>query len=133
MRRISCPVRTLIGPVYTSGSEYLASSAVGSRDTGMPLLLAPLNDAFQREDRRHSPNNRMRRLHTQRGRCQNDAFQFLPDVRVQRCLPSCKCQWNEHSKPGEYSHQACKKRAYATMQQQQPDHFFQVSTTRLLR
>lgn len=42
-------------------------------------------------------------------------------------MPACQvvnAQWNEHSKPGEYSHQACKKRAYATMQQQQQaDHF----------
>lgn len=43
MRRISWPVRTLIGPVYTNGSEYLAKRASGSLETGMPLLFAPLN------------------------------------------------------------------------------------------
>lgn len=32
-----------MGPVYTNGSEYLASIAAGSLETGIPLLLAPLN------------------------------------------------------------------------------------------
>jgi len=43
IRSISCPVRTLIGPVYTKGSEYFATKAAGSLETGMPLLFAPLN------------------------------------------------------------------------------------------
>lgn len=43
MRNISWPVLTLIGPVYTKGSEYFANSAAGSLETGMPLLFAPLN------------------------------------------------------------------------------------------
>lgn len=43
IRNISWPVRTLMGPVYTNGSEYLATSAAGSLETGMPLLFAPLN------------------------------------------------------------------------------------------
>lgn len=43
MRNISWPVLTLMGPVYTKGSEYFANSAAGSLETGMPLLFAPLN------------------------------------------------------------------------------------------
>lgn len=43
MRNISWPVLTLMGPVYTNGSEYFANNAAGSLETGMPLLFAPLN------------------------------------------------------------------------------------------
>lgn len=43
MRRISQPVLTLIAPVKTRGSEYLMTSSLGSRETGIPILSPSLN------------------------------------------------------------------------------------------